>query len=200
MRALLVVLVACSAPSRSQPPAQPKPLAPADVGLPDEPIRDVSMASPAYVPRPGPSGYLRNEECPPDHRGCWVEQEVTDEHVRVRWRCRGSSSSFVGGRALRRLTSKLEIGDGGIEPREARRALLRADRAIHRCFDLDGIVQHAELHFTIHQGRAIDLEASGCVREALKRVDLPIEPSFTPVHWTFDYAIDDPAAVPRLQC
>lgn len=158
------------------------------------------MASPAYVPRPGPSGYLRNEECPPDHRGCWVEQEVTTEAVRIRWRCRGSSSSFVGGHALRHLAGKLEVGEGGIDPRVARRALVLADNEIRRCFDLDGIAQHVELRFTIHQGRTIDLDASTCIREALERVDLPIEPSFTPVHWTFDYAIDDPAAVPRLQC
>lgn len=158
------------------------------------------MASPDYIPRTAPSGYFRNEECPPDHRGCWVEQEVTTEAVRVRWRCRGSSSSFVSGRALRRLTSKLEVGEGGIDPRVARRALVLADNEVRRCFDLDGIVQHVELRFTIHQGRAIDLDASACIREALERVDLPIEPSFTPVHWTFDYAIDDPAAVPRLQC
>jgi hypothetical protein len=113
--------------------------------------------------------------------------------------CRHSSGSWTGAVPLRHIDTHFSVAKGGLERSSIRRTMRGTDRRALRCFH--ELAARTEVRFTVHQGRAIEIETSNeCLRDVITALEFANDPSFTKVTWKLDYTAKDPASAPRLSC
>jgi hypothetical protein len=212
-RRIGLALVACAAcggtPAPAAGPAEPRPLTPADVGLPEVPPEEPHAAR-VYVPTPpDPHAYYRREACPPV-RGCQFTREITADGIATRYSCRPGSGlrSFYPLRTLELVEVLVQNFEGSLDRATIRRVLSRHVDTWKHCFDKAGISASVRIRGSVSRsGDSITADITGtgepeatCLRETLSKSTFPSATFPTPFEAVLDYQVTSPTTVPPLEC
>jgi hypothetical protein len=202
---------ASAGPATPVSPAEPRPLTPADVGLPDVPPEE-PRAAPREVPArpespPDPPGYYRRESCPAV-AGCQFTREVTDDAIRDRYSCSHSSGSTHWYRALRSVRITDLNVEGGLDRAAVRRVFVRKLDDWKRCLARATTPDQIQIRGAIAASgapvtadvTAADEPGAACLRDVTAASSFQGASAPTLYELTLDYDVTSPATIPPMQC
>lgn len=230
MRALCIAaLIACRSPSPGHPgTGQPGgsaagseagEITPESLGLPATPEAEPPPAPTPVRQAPGYPGFYNHQACPPGRYGCVFSRTVTDERLTSRLDCPSPYSSYVGGRALRRLAiTRIEVDppdhdtadtddtDLVLDRGQLRKPIVQNLRDIEACLRAATASVTIDLRVVINtRGLVVssvnDASDPRCIDSLVASLRFSRAARSTAARIQLDYTVDDPSAFAKpLDC